>query len=78
MENFCYWHENVPDYIQLNKLMGVKKICLLRQMEYKIEKESGIESKINIFCPFQSVDQATEMDCKIGIKINEDVSKQTN
>lgn len=75
MENFCYWHENIPNYIQLNNLIGIKKICLLRQMEYKLEKEAGINSKINIFCPFQSADQATEMDCILGIKQNENVSK---
>lgn len=75
MENFCYWHEDVPDYIQLNHLMGTKKICLLRQMEYKLEKEAGITSKTNIFCPFQNSDQATEMDCILGIKQNEKISE---
>ena len=74
-DNFCYWHENIPDYSQSKFLTGKKKICLLRQMEYKIEKESGINNKISIFCPFQFADQATEMDCILGIKQNENVSK---
>ena len=41
-ENFCYWQEDAPDYMQLNHLIGIKKICLLRQMEYKLDKEAAI------------------------------------
>ena len=74
-DNFCYWHENIPDYSQSKFLTEKKKICLLRQMEYKIEKESGINNKTNIFCPYLTIDQVNEMDCKIGIKLNEKISK---
>ena len=70
MKNFCYWQEDVPDYIQLEYLMKLKKICLLRQMEYKIEKESGITNKTNIFCPYTDKNQPNEYDCIVGIKIN--------
>ena len=70
-DNFCYWHENIPDYTQSQFFTENKKICLLRQMEYKLQKEAGIVNKTNIFCPLQSANQATEMDCIIGIKLNE-------
>lgn len=67
MENFCYWQEETPVALPFYK----NKICLIRQSEYKIEKETGNESKINIICPFTAAEQATEMDCIAGIKVYE-------
>lgn len=74
MENFCYWQEDASISFPLYQ----NKICLLRQQEYKIEKELGIENKTNIFCPFLSIEQVTEMDCIAGIKINEQNSNKRN
>lgn len=74
MENFCYWQEDAPISFPLYQ----NKICLLRQSEYKIEKELGIESKVNIFCPFVTAEQVTEMDCIAGIKVYEQNSNKGN
>lgn len=74
MENFCYWQEDASISFPLYQ----NKICLLRQQEYKIEKELGIENKTNIFCPFLSIEQVTEMDCIAGIKVNEQNSSKRN
>lgn len=66
MENFCYWQENLPNHFkQFKNITNVSsKICLLRQNEYKIfkETENGEEiiKKINIFCPYINVEQAKE------------------
>lgn len=65
--NFCYWQEEPPVSIPLYK----SKICLLRQIEYKLNKELGINKDINIFCPLINAEQAIEMDCITGIKLNE-------
>ena len=65
MEDFCYWHEDAPFPIPSYQ----KKICLLREMEFRIEKEAaekGLVSKINIFCPYANAEQANEcMDYKV-------------
>ena len=74
MENFCYWQEDIPVSIPIYQ----GKICLLRESEYRIEKENGIESKINIICPFTVAEQATEMDCIAGIKVYEQNSNKGN
>lgn len=74
MEDFCYWQEDAPIFFPLYQ----NKICLLRQSEYKVEKELGIESKVNIFCPFVTAEQATEMDCIAGIKVYEQNSNKGN
>lgn len=71
MENFCYWHEDVP-YSNFNLINNELKICLLRQSEYRIEKESGlIESGLvkgtSIFCPYKTAEQAEEcMEYKVS------------
>lgn len=67
-KNFCYWQEqmivSVPNFN--------KKICLLRETEYKIEKESGIidsglKKGTNIFCPYENAEQAIEcMEYKVS------------
>ena len=74
MKNFCYWQEDSP---QLNtQIYGLenKKICLLRLNEYRLLKESAelkLINNINIFCPLIKAEQATEMECLTGIKLNE-------
>ena len=69
MDNFCYWQEEMPDYIQLQYLMKLKKICLLRQVEYKIEIEAGIKETTSIFCPYANAEQANEcMEYKVSNK----------
>jgi hypothetical protein len=70
MEKFCYWQEESP--IQFQYLINKQRICLLRENEYKLNEELGLNNKkINIFCPFTNAEQATEMDCLLGIKQNE-------
>jgi hypothetical protein len=59
MDNFCYWQEQ-PVFSILNYN---NKICLLREAEYRIEKESGAIEKgltkgTNIFCPYLTAEQA--------------------
>ena len=74
MKNFCYWQENPPQLnTQIYKIEN-KKICLLRLNEYRILKESaesGLINNIDIFCPLIKAEQATEMECLTGIKLNE-------
>lgn len=53
-KNFCYWQEIPPTPIPMIQ----NKICLLRQNEYKLEKEAGIENKTNIFCPYSTEKEA--------------------
>lgn len=53
-DNFCYWHENVPQS-KLNFLITKQKICLMRQAEYKFNK------KTNIFCPYTK--EQAEQEC---------------
>lgn len=71
MKNFCYWQEDVPDYIQLQYLKELEKICLLRQMEYRLfkeEREAGLVNNkdLTIFCPYKNAEQANEcMDYKV-------------
>ena len=76
MEEFCYWHENAPVTIPLYQ----NKICLLRQTEYRIETEVGIKNKTNIFCPYETKEQAI-LNCpeyKVMERLNEEYSKQKN
>ena len=76
-EEFCYWQEAIPDFIQLQYLMKTKKICLLRQAEYRIEKESGKKETTNIFCPYANAEQALEC-MEYRVSNYEQISKQTN
>ncbi len=54
MNNFCYWQDDAPITIPMYK----NKICLLREAEYRIDNESGIKSKTNIFCPYKNIEEA--------------------
>ena len=70
MKNFCYWQEDAPFPIPS---YNDKKICLLREMEFKLIKESqeaGLinHEKISIFCPYINAEQANElcMECKVS------------
>lgn len=57
MKNFCYWQENPP----FSNSLYNNKICLLKQNEYKLIKESKqkeLINKINIFCPYLNANSA--------------------
>ena len=56
IDNFCYWHEEVPQLTNINFLINKQKICLLRQAEYKLN------GKTNIFCPYNK--EQAEKECK--------------
>ncbi len=55
MENkrFCYWQE-VPPVVSP---LYTNKICLLKENEYRLAKETGKAEKINIFCPYLDAEQ---------------------
>jgi hypothetical protein len=66
MKNFCYWHEQIPQFANLNFLPSAQKICLMRQAEYRLD------NKTNIFCPYTK--EEAEQECsiyKVSEKINE-------
>lgn len=53
-EKFCYWQEDPP----IIHPMYNNKICLLKENEYKLAKELGIEYKQNILCDYKTAEQA--------------------
>ena len=53
-EKFCYWQEDPPIIHPIYN----NKICLLKENEYKLAKELGIEYKQNIFCDYKTTEQA--------------------
>ena len=72
-EKFCYWQVDSPNY---NSFINMSKICLFRQNEFKLEQESGIKNKTNIFCPYTNKEEAEQ--CKeyfVSKDLNEKISK---
>ena len=58
-KNFCYWQEDPPVSIPMYN----NKICLLKENEYRLLKESseaGLIKNISIFCPYNNAEQALE------------------
>ena len=64
VDNFCYWHENVPQLTNINFLINQQKICLMRQTEYKLD------GKTNIFCPYTK--EQAEKNC-MEYKVSKDL-----
>lgn len=53
MNKFCYWQEDIPQYLQIQQLLPFQeKICLFRQNEFQFNKQ------VNIFCPYVNIEEA--------------------
>ena len=60
-KNFCYWQDELP--YNMKYYNNIKKVCLLRQNEYKLLDENhmdDLKKKINIFCPYINAEKANE------------------